>query len=56
MAKEKNITLNDLGAMVNDGFDGMQKNMDKRLDNIDKRLDNLERGQDEIKLKFAYTA
>jgi len=59
MAKSKNLTINDLGGMIKDGFDGVNK----QLNEVNKRLDKLETGQkelkrdmDEVKMKFAYVA
>jgi tetrahydromethanopterin S-methyltransferase subunit G len=52
MTKAKKITINDLGEMIKEGFDGV----DKRFDKVENRLDNLERSMEEVKLKFAYVA
>jgi len=65
MAK-KNITLNDLGIMIKQGFDDNDKRfdgIDKRFDGVDKRFSDvdksikeLKKDMEEVKLKFAYTA
>ncbi|MDO8667534.1 MAG: hypothetical protein Q7K35_00350 [bacterium] len=55
----KKLTINDLGLMVKQGFDAVDKRFDKvdnRLEDIDKKIAELRRDMDEVKLKFAYTA
>lgn len=44
----ENITINDLGIMVKQGFDGVTTELGK----LNQRMDTLERGQEEIKLRL----
>ncbi|MDO8424422.1 MAG: hypothetical protein Q7S70_00600 [bacterium] len=45
---KKNITLDDLGAMVKRGFDSV----DGKFNKVETQLDDLENGVEEIKLKL----
>jgi len=45
---KKNITVDDLAAMVAQGFNSI----DKRFDGVDGRLKSLEDGQEEIKIRL----
>jgi hypothetical protein len=42
MAKNKEITIDELAIMVQKGFDSMDKKMDKGFDHVNKRLDGVE--------------
>lgn len=59
MAKVEKLTIDDLGAMIKEGLDGVDKRfnlVDKRFNLVEKDIKELKRGMEEIKLKFAYTA
>lgn len=58
MAK-KNITLNDLGMMVKQGFDEVHQEMKQSFDKVDQEFNNmhkeikeLKQGQENIELKL----
>lgn len=42
MNEEKEITIEDLAAMVKKSFDETNDKIDKRFDNVDTRLDNMD--------------
>ena len=57
MNEEKEITIEDLAAMVKNGFDKtanksdierLEKNMDERFEKVDSRLENLEHKVEQI--------
>lgn len=56
---EKNISTDDLAAMIQSEFDNIRSefgNVNLRFDKVEADIAELKRGQEEIKLKFAYTA
>ena len=55
MAK-KNVTLDDLGIMVKQGFDEVHQNMNKRFDKVDKRFDVVEQRLENVELKLSNVA
>lgn len=52
MANSKNLTTDDLGAMIKTGFDEIDNKFDQATD----ERKELKRDMEEIKMKFAYCA
>lgn len=49
---KKDVTINELAAMVKEGFDDVAHGMNKRFDNLEERMDVMEKSHDEIKLRL----
>ncbi len=48
----KNITLDDLAAMVAGGFSDLTNGMNSRFDAVEKDVKELQNGQEQIKLRL----
>jgi len=48
----KKITMNDLAAMIKNGFDETGEQMNAGFGKVDERLNTLEQGHEDIKLRL----
>lgn len=50
--KSKNITIDELAVMVQKGFEGSAKDINKRFDGVDKRFDGVDKRFDRVEKRL----
>lgn len=54
--KIKNISNDELAVMINQGFQGVEENMNKKFNEVNKSIKILKEGQGNIELRLANVA